>query len=57
MVPPSIGARLARLLPDAEMVWLARASHFAHVDAVPAFLDVALPFITREAGDARGKTT
>ena len=46
MVPPSVGERLARLVPDAPMVWLEEASHFAHVDAPRAFLDAALPFLT-----------
>ena len=32
MVPPSVGPRLAALVPDAELVWLDRASHFAQVD-------------------------
>jgi pimeloyl-ACP methyl ester carboxylesterase len=46
MVPPSVGARLAALLPRAELVWLDEASHFAHVDATARFVEVALPFLT-----------
>lgn len=45
MVPPSVGARLGALVPEAPLVWLDEASHFAHVDATDAFLDVALPFL------------
>jgi pimeloyl-ACP methyl ester carboxylesterase len=32
MVPPSVGPRLAALVPEAQLVWLDRASHFAQVD-------------------------
>jgi pimeloyl-ACP methyl ester carboxylesterase len=45
MVPPSVGRRLSELLPTAPMVWLDEASHFAHVDAVEAFVAAALPFL------------
>jgi pimeloyl-ACP methyl ester carboxylesterase len=45
MVPPSVGVRLGKLVPEASMVWLEEASHFAHVDAPDAFLDVAIPFL------------
>ncbi len=45
MVPPSVGERLGRLVPEAPLVWLEAASHFAHVDAPDAFLDAALPFL------------
>lgn len=45
MVPPVVGERLARLLPDARIEWLSEASHFAHVDAPEAFLGAALPFL------------
>jgi len=48
MVPPAVGERLAALVPDAELVWLEDASHFAHVDATDSFLARALPFL--EAG-------
>ncbi|MCB9660765.1 MAG: alpha/beta hydrolase [Polyangiales bacterium] len=47
MVPPRVGDRLRALLPGAEFVALTRGSHFAHVDAPDAFLDAALPFLTR----------
>jgi pimeloyl-ACP methyl ester carboxylesterase len=46
MVPPVVGERLARLVPDARIEWLQEASHFAHVDAPDAFLRAALPFLT-----------
>ncbi|NUP05720.1 MAG: alpha/beta hydrolase [Polyangiaceae bacterium] len=45
MVPPSVGARMSKLLPSAQMVWLDDASHFAHVDNPDAFLAAALPFL------------
>ncbi len=45
MVPPIVGTRLKELLPDAELVWLDNASHFAHVDAPQAFVEAALPFL------------
>jgi pimeloyl-ACP methyl ester carboxylesterase len=33
MVPPSVGPKLAALIPDAELVWMDETSHFAHVDS------------------------
>lgn len=45
MVPPAIGHQLAAWIPDAELVWLDQASHFAHVDASAAFLAVVMPFV------------
>lgn len=45
MVPPVVGERLAKLIPDARIEWLEEASHFAHVDAPEAFLQAALPFL------------
>ncbi len=45
MVPPIVGERLAKLIPDARIEWLEKASHFAHVDAPQAFLEVAMPFL------------
>jgi pimeloyl-ACP methyl ester carboxylesterase len=38
MVPPTVGRELAALIPSAELRWLDRASHFAHVDSADAFL-------------------
>ena len=49
MVPPAMGDALHHLVPDAEMVWLDESSHFAHVDTPRAFLDAALPFLTRQS--------
>ena len=46
MVPPRIGDLLARRIPDARLVRLADASHFAHVDAVEHFVPLVLPFLT-----------
>lgn len=48
MVPPEVGQRLRALVPAAEFVELQEASHFAHVDAVDAFVRVALPFLRGE---------
>lgn len=45
MVPSVVGRRMSALLPDAKMVWLKEASHFAHVDAPDAFLRAAVPFL------------
>lgn len=45
MVPPSVGAKLHALVPDAQMVRLADASHFAHVDAAPRFVAAIEPFL------------
>lgn len=45
MVPPRVGQRLAAAVPDAELVWLERASHFAHVDAPERFLEPTLRFL------------
>ncbi len=53
MVPPSVGDRLRALVPDAEFVRLANASHFAHVDNPQAFLAVALPFLSAGDGEPR----
>jgi pimeloyl-ACP methyl ester carboxylesterase len=48
MVPPIVGTRLSELIPDAPLVWLDEASHFAHVDAPEAFLNAAVPFLSGE---------
>jgi pimeloyl-ACP methyl ester carboxylesterase len=45
MVPPSVGTRLGACIPEAKLAWLEHGSHFAHVDAPDAFLEVALPFL------------
>lgn len=48
MVPPSVGERLASLLPGASMHWIDQGSHFAHVDATDEFLRIALPFLLND---------
>lgn len=48
MVPPIVGTRLSELVPDAPIVWLDDASHFAHVDAPEAFLNAAVPFLSAQ---------
>jgi pimeloyl-ACP methyl ester carboxylesterase len=45
MVPPEHARVFARKIPDAELVWLEEASHFAHVDAVDGFLPPVLAFL------------
>ena len=45
MVPPIVGAKLHALVPSAQMIRLADASHFAHVDAAPRFVDAVTPFL------------
>jgi pimeloyl-ACP methyl ester carboxylesterase len=45
MVPPSVGPRLAALLPRAKFVWLDNSSHFAHVDTPELVLDHVIPFL------------
>lgn len=42
MVPPIVGKKLASVLPDATMIWLDNASHFAHVDATERLCKHAL---------------
>ena len=48
MVPPVVGERLGALVPDAQVVWLEDASHFAHVDATDRFVATVLPFLEEE---------
>jgi pimeloyl-ACP methyl ester carboxylesterase len=45
MVPPRFGDVLADLIPDARLVRLSDASHFAHVDAVDRFLPAIEDFL------------
>jgi pimeloyl-ACP methyl ester carboxylesterase len=45
MVPPSVGTKLHARLPSAQLIRLADASHFAHVDAAPRFVEAVLPFL------------
>ncbi len=45
MVPPRFGNVFAARLPDAKLVWLSGASHFAHVDATERFLPPVLEFL------------
>jgi pimeloyl-ACP methyl ester carboxylesterase len=46
MVPPRFGDVFASLLPDARLVRLVEASHFAHVDAPDRFLPPVLDFLS-----------
>lgn len=45
IVPPSVGPRLAALLPTARFSWLEETSHFAHVDTPELVLRHAVPFL------------
>jgi len=45
MVPPRFGDVFADLIPDARLVRLPEASHFAHVDAVERFVPPVLDFL------------
>src|SRR6185503_19841442 len=45
IVPPAVGDRLRALIPNAQFTRLSDGSHFAHVDAVPLFLEATLPFL------------
>ncbi len=45
MVPPRFGRVLAQLIPGARLLWLSRASHFAHVDAPERFVPPVLDFL------------
>ena len=46
IVPPSVGDKLHALVPAARLIKLSEASHFAHVDAAPRFVDAVAPFLT-----------
>lgn len=46
MVPPRFGDVLAARIPGAQLIRLAEASHFAHVDAVERFIPPVLAFLT-----------
>ncbi len=45
MVPPALGPRWAAALPEARLAWIEEGSHFAHVDAVDAFLNQTRLFL------------
>ena len=45
VVPPVVGDKLKRLIPDAGFIQLANASHFAHVDAADRFVEAITPFL------------
>jgi pimeloyl-ACP methyl ester carboxylesterase len=50
LVAPENGARLHALLPDAELVWIASSSHFAHVDTPEQVVDRVVPFLSAPPG-------
>jgi len=45
VVPPAVGDQLRALVPSAQFVQLSDASHFAHVDAAPRFVEAVRPFL------------
>ncbi len=47
MVPPIVGEKLRALIPEAQLVQLDQASHFAHVDAAPKLVAAIEPFLQR----------
>lgn len=53
MVPPDIGARLARRVPDADLVWLEETSHFMHAETPERTLAAILPFLRQRGGTVR----
>lgn len=57
MVPARFGARFSERIPDAQMVWLERASHFAHVDAVERFIPPTLDFLRSESSSREVPST
>jgi len=48
MVPPRIGKQWKKQIPQAELIYLNQASHFAHVDSPDQFLMHALPFLQQK---------
>jgi pimeloyl-ACP methyl ester carboxylesterase len=54
VVPPWIGDALHARIPGSRLVKLSRASHFAHVDAVDAFVGVAREFLADYQGSPPG---
>ena len=45
MVPPEIGPKLHRLVPDAEFRWLESSSHFAQVDSPAPLAELVTDFL------------
>lgn len=45
LVPPTVGGHLSTLLPDVDIHWLDRSSHFAQVDSPTAITDFVLNFL------------
>lgn len=49
VVPPSVGDRLHKLVPQATFVRMKDASHFAHVDCPDRFANAIAPFLANHA--------
>ncbi|MBF6245644.1 alpha/beta hydrolase [Nocardia elegans] len=47
MVPPSVGDKLSTVIADAQMHWLDRSSHFAHVDRPDEVTHLVSDFLGR----------
>ena len=45
MVPPRVGDHLKAQIPDAELIWLERSSHFMHVDSPERVAPLLLEFL------------
>jgi pimeloyl-ACP methyl ester carboxylesterase len=50
IVPPKIGPKLHRLVPDAELHWLENSSHFAHVDSPAPLAELVTSFLRSDRG-------
>jgi pimeloyl-ACP methyl ester carboxylesterase len=46
-VPPKVGPKLHALIPDAELHWLQRSSHFAQVDSPDRLAALLTAFLER----------
>ena len=56
MVPPSVGPKLAALIPGAELAWMEATSHFAHVDSPDRVAPLLLDFLGRSGSDPRPRS-
>lgn len=50
-VPPKVGPRLQALVPDAELHWIERSSHFPQVDRPAVLAELLVDFLERPAGE------
>jgi pimeloyl-ACP methyl ester carboxylesterase len=52
LVSPSVGKALHALIPDAELAWIDKTSHFAHVDTPEAVIAAISRFVDKTAIDS-----